>query len=112
VTLVQIQLISVRMDVKEQLNQESNMIINLNFGQALEAVKQNNRIARAGWNGKGMYLSLVLAGQWQVSKEVPGMSDPKLLTVPWIGMKTADDKFVPWLASQTDVLAEDWCILN
>lgn len=32
--------------------------------------------------------------------------------LPWIGMKTADNKFVPWLASQTDVLAEDWMILN
>jgi len=32
--------------------------------------------------------------------------------LPWIGMKTADDKFVPWLASQTDVLANDWCVVT
>lgn len=32
--------------------------------------------------------------------------------LPWIGMKTADNKFVPWLASQTDMLAEDWAVIE
>ena len=81
---------------------------NLTFGAALSYLKDGKKLCRSGWNGKGMWLCLVLAGQWSVSEEVPGMDDLSLLTAPWIGMKTADGMFVPWLASQTDVLAEDW----
>lgn len=88
----------------------------MNFGQALEAVKSGAKIYREGWNGKGMWLRLVNPPQsatpsdWRYDVTcgdeytfVPGV---KLL--PWIGMKTADGCFVPWLASQTDILAEDW----
>lgn len=78
------------------------------FGLAIHAMKHGKRVARAGWNGKGMWLKLVPAD----------LADPvafqhaALDALPWIGMKTADDKFVPWLASQTDVLAEDWSIVE
>lgn len=89
----------------------------MNFGQAVEALKQGQDVRRAGWNGKGMWLRLVQPPQsaspsdtfYEVSVEycpVPG----KLL--PWIGMKTADNCFVPWLASQTDILSEDWEIAD
>jgi hypothetical protein len=90
-------------------------MVKLNFGAALEAVKQGNKIAREGWNGKGMFLFLVPGSTFKVNR-------PPLLGIyeegteinycPHIDMKTADDKIVPWLASQTDVLAEDWQILN
>ncbi len=84
----------------------------MNFGQALEILKTGGRVARPGWNGKGMWLALVkpenlvpLPGlRYEIS--AGGYPFPEL--APWIDMKTADNKFVPWLASQTDVLAEDW----
>lgn len=83
----------------------------MGFGRALEILKAGERVARRGWNGKGMWLVLVrpedmlpLPGpRYEV---YGGHARPEL--APWIGMKTADNKFVPWLASQTDILAEDW----
>lgn len=78
----------------------------MNFGMALEYLRNGTRVARAGWNGKGMWLVLVTGDRYQfVNTPVPVLG---LVKLPWIGMKTADDKFVPWLASQTDLLAEDW----
>ncbi len=77
----------------------------MDFGDALRAMKAGQRVMRAGWNGKGMWLQLVEG--YQIA------SDPHLLgrrLLPWIGMKTADGAFVPWLASQTDMLAEDWAL--
>ena len=76
-----------------------------NFGEAIKYLKRGFRVCRQGWNGKGMYLAHVNSYQYKVDGEVHKDS---LLLSPWIGMKTADGKFVPWLASQTDVLAEDW----
>lgn len=86
----------------------------MNFGEALTALKAGKKVCRTGWNGKGMYLRLIGTdstqpeiGGWTFTN---GVDDNKEL-LPFIAMKTADDKFVPWLASQTDVLAEDWMIL-
>lgn len=92
----------------------------LNFGQAIEALKKGEKVARAGWNGKGMWLMLTLsihdiprAGTKQpvyrltIDDEGSGAT-----ALPWIGIKTADNKFVPWPASQTDMLAEDWTIVK
>jgi hypothetical protein len=75
----------------------------MTFGLSVEALKLGHKVARAGWNGKGMWLSLV--NNWNGNTgSLP--ADHKLLA--WIGMKTADNGFVPWLASQTDMLSEDW----
>jgi hypothetical protein len=71
------------------------------FGWAVAQLKVGHKVCRAGWNGKGMWLELISAGDYEVT--AMGFS-----LLPWIGMKTADDKFVPWLASHTDVLTEDW----
>lgn len=76
----------------------------MKFGEALELLKNGVRIARQGWNGKGMWLAIVGGHEYELN--IYGQGQPNLL--PWIGMKTADNKFVPWLASQTDILAEDW----
>lgn len=76
----------------------------MNFGKALEALKDGKKVVRAGWNGKGMWLVLVEARNYSVDAVRSGSHS----VLPWIGMKTAGDEFVPWLASQTDVLAEDW----
>lgn len=78
---------------------------NMSFGVALEAIKAGKRVSRSGWNGKGMWLCLVARWSGNIG-EMP--VDYCLL--PWIAMKTADGGVVPWLASQTDVLAEDWII--
>lgn len=86
----------------------------IGFGDALVALKQGKKVSRSGWNGKGMWLGLVSGDQWGLGSEAPfdyGQAGPGML-LPWIGMKTADDKFVPWLASQTDVLADDWGVLD
>lgn len=85
----------------------------MTFGLAIEALKKGKRVARAGWNGKGMWLVLIQQASWHVNpvvnKEMKGFS---LDALPWIGMKTADEGFVPWLSSQTDMLAEDWMIVE
>jgi Protein of unknown function (DUF2829) len=71
----------------------------MNFGEAIAKLKSGSKVCRVGWNGKGMWLALQSPDQF--SK----------MSLPYIYMKTADDKLVPWLASQTDVLAEDWMIV-
>lgn len=73
----------------------------LNFSQMLDCLKSGVKMRRAGWSGKGMWIYKV----WGCSATV----DQKCETLEsFIIMKTADDKYVPWLASQTDLLAEDW----
>jgi hypothetical protein len=83
----------------------------LNFGEALQAIKSGSKVARSGWNGKGMWICL--AGGEVINPQRP--IGEKLNVegfLPWIGMKTVDNTFVPWLASQTDILAEDWEIVE
>lgn len=85
--------------------------MNKNFGQAIEALKQGKKVQRQGWNGKGMFLIYInpyLNSQFSII-EKQGIVGTLAC---YIGMKTADNQLVPWLASQTDVLAEDWCILD
>ena len=87
---------------------------NLTFGEALVALKAGKKVSRAGWNGKGMFLFLVPGSTFKVSRAPLLGIYPEGTEVnycPHIDMKTADEKVVPWLASQTDVLAEDWNIL-
>lgn len=78
---------------------------NFTFGLAIEAIKKGIRVARKGWNGKNMWLEYVSSDKYTSLSIHNGL-------LPWIGMKTADDCFVPWLASQTDMLAEDWEIID
>lgn len=75
----------------------------MDFGDVLKAMKMEmlddcepRRFTRTGWNGKGMFIFLVQP------------DCPKKL--PYIAMYTATEQFVPWLASQTDMLADDWNI--
>lgn len=83
----------------------------MNFGEALLRLKEGKRVCRSGWNGKSMFLFLVNGSNFVVNREplLSIMGEGAVVTYcPHIDMKTADDKVVPWLASQTDVLAEDW----
>jgi hypothetical protein len=86
----------------------------MNFGQALEALKEGKLVARKGWNGKGMFLYLVPGSVFHVSRApLLGIFDEgtEINYHAHIDMKTAQGTCVPWLASQTDVLAEDWEII-
>lgn len=78
------------------------------FGQATELLKSGLKLSRKGWNGKGMFLFLVSGGAWDFECDIHGVDG--LHTLPFICMKTADGKLVPWLASQSDILAEDWVL--
>jgi hypothetical protein len=89
--------------------------LTMNFGQALEVLKQGHKVARQGWNGKNMFLFLVPGSTFKVNRAPLLGIYPEGTEVnycPHIDMKTADNKVVPWLASQTDVLAEDWVLVN
>lgn len=68
----------------------------MNFGCALAWLKGGKRAARKGWNGKDMWLEL----------QVP--DEHSKMTLPYIYMRTAQGDLVPWIASQTDILASDW----
>jgi len=87
----------------------------MNFGDALSLIKAGHKVARAGWNGKGMFIFLVPGSTFSVSRPPLLGIYPEGTVINYhahIDMKTADDKVVPWLASQTDVLAEDWGVVN
>ena len=71
----------------------------MNFSKALEYLKLDRRVHRYGWNGKEMWLQL----------QVPDTNSK--MTLPYIFMKTAQGDLVPWLASQTDILADDWSVI-
>jgi hypothetical protein len=79
----------------------------MDFGSALHALKYNRlKVAREGWNGKGMWLAF----EEGVPRELGGPMRRYDLR-PYIVMKTVDDEIVPWVASQTDLLAEDWVVV-
>lgn len=86
----------------------------MSFGLAIEAAKMGKRIARAGWNGKGMFLFLATDIEFHTKADLSCVSELEGdLTLPAFVMKTADDHFcVGWLASQTDMLADDWMIVE
>ena len=70
------------------------------FGHALDLLKDGEAVAREGWNGKGMFLEL----------QTPDAHSK--MNLPYIYMKTVQGDLVPWLASQTDMLAEDWVLVE
>lgn len=83
------------------------------FGEALALLKDGKRVARLGWNGKGMFLFLVNGSHFKVNR-------PPLLGIypegteisyrPHIDMRTANGEIVPWVASQSDLIEEDWVL--
>lgn len=80
------------------------------FGDAINFLKAGKKVARKGWNGKGMFLFLATDIEFHTEADLSCVSDLEGdLTLPAVVMKTADDHFcVGWLASQTDMLADDW----
>ena len=87
----------------------------MTFGDALVMLKAGKKVARAGWNGKGMFLFLVNGSTFQVSRKPLLGIYPEGTTINYhahVDMKTADGTIVPWLCSQTDMLAEDWQVVE
>ena len=86
------------------------------IGWAVKQMQNGDRVRRSGWNGKGMWLALVRGSQWDLSAGL----EPKLSNQgaqleggygyrgSFIAMRAADGMLVPWLCSQTDLLAADW----
>lgn len=83
----------------------------MNFSDALNHIKAGHRVQRSGWNGKGMFLFLVPGSVFKVNRE-PLLSmmgeGTEVQYHAHIDMKTAQGYIVPWLASQADLLADDW----
>jgi hypothetical protein len=83
----------------------------MDFGDAIRAMKDGKRVAREGWNGRGMFLFLVNGSTFTVNRE-PLLSimgeGTQIQYHAHIDMKTAQGYVVPWLASQSDMLSDDW----
>lgn len=87
----------------------------MEFGQALTGLKHGSRASREGWNGKGMWVVMVGAGHYDVGARTVGLNvrkDAPPTLRPWLGLKAHNGDFVPWVASQSDILADDWVILE
>lgn len=87
----------------------------MNFGQALEQLKLGNRVARSGWNGKDMFLFFVPGSKFTVNRAPLLGIYPEGTEISYrahVDMKTAQGDVVPWLCSQTDMLAEDWVVVG
>lgn len=104
-------------DVFEEANRP---IDGMTFGFAIEALKKGLKVARKGWNGKGMYLwlkaAVTIKSDWckdPMLKEIVDANGGETEALGTICMKTADNKVLSgWLASQTDILSEDWVIIE
>ncbi len=72
----------------------------MNFGQAIEALRGGQKVSRAGWNGKGMWLGL----------QVPDANSK--MGHPYIYMSDVAGKLFPWNPNNLDVLAEDWGVVE
>ncbi|RPH73995.1 DUF2829 domain-containing protein [bacterium] len=72
----------------------------MDFGDAIRYLKAGKCVQRVGWNGKGMWLKL----------QTPDAHSK--MSLPYIYMSTAQGDLVPWLASQTDVLSDDWQLVS
>lgn len=112
---------------KEVFDKAYRPVDRLSFGLAVEALKLGKKVCRAGWkyqccvrllDGKGMYLTFkpgypkgIPANETHAKVHNCNVGDI-IKYDPYIEMKTAGDTFVPWLASQTDVLAEDWMLVS
>lgn len=87
----------------------------MDFGEALTQLRMGALVARRGWNGKNMFLYFVHGSAFKVNREpllgiYPEGTVVKYL--PHIDMRTTTGECVPWIASQSDILADDWVIVR
>ena len=78
----------------------------VDFSVALKVVKAGKRIQRSGWNGKGMWV------QYHPAQNLCQYDGTMISVREYLMMRTAQGDYVPWLASQTDILATDWMVLD
>jgi len=86
----------------------------MNFGDAIHYLKEGKKVARDGWNGKGMFIFLVGGSTFSVNRKPLLGIYPEGTEIKYqshVDMKTADDTVVPWICSQSDMLANDWSIV-
>lgn len=84
------------------------------FSWALTFLKEGKKVARTGWNGKGMFLFLVQGSTFTVNRPPLLGIYPEGTVIDYrshVDMKTADGQVVPWVASQSDLLSDDWEIV-
>lgn len=90
----------------------------MDIGDAVAAMRNGCRVARAGWNGKGMYLAYQpgypngIPINANTAKATGQPEGTVLKFLPYVTMRTAGGEFVPWLCSQTDLLASDWVVVQ
>ena len=99
----------------EDRNTNINSSSKLTFSTALQYIKMGKKVAREGWNGKGMFVFLVPGSTFKVNRPPLLGIYPEGTEIKYhahIDMKTADGQIVPWLASQRDMLAEDWEVIE
>jgi hypothetical protein len=90
----------------------------VDFGAAIAALTNGKRVTRSGWNGAGQWLILVPGSTITVEADRPlGKAAPDLIGrqvayAPHVDIYTVQGALVPWLASQTDALAEDWTVVE
>lgn len=82
--------------MEAQINKDARFTI----GPAVMYMRMGHKVARAGWNGTGMWLAL----------QVPDGNSK--MTEPYVYMRTAQGGLIPWLCSQTDLLADDWMLVE
>lgn len=90
---------------------EIDLDTQLTFSTALALLKDGKRLQRVGWNGKGMFVFLVPGSTFKVNRPPLLGIYPEGTEINYHGhvdMRTADGQIVPWLCSQTDLLADDW----
>ena len=87
----------------------------MDFSEALINIKDGNKVQRKGWNGKGMFIFLVPSSTFNVNRPPLLGIYPEGTEINYhahVDMKTADGQIVPWLCSQTDMLATDWQVIE
>lgn len=83
----------------------------MNFGEAVSALKEGKKVAREGWNGKGMFLFLVHGSRFKVNRQpLLGIYEEgtEIDYHGHIDMKSAQGYITPWQPSQADMLSDDW----
>lgn len=97
-------------DVFEKAYRETT---GMNFGLAIEAVKMGMRVARRGWNGKDMYVFLADSVEFTTMADMSEFGNDEVYVSDLLVLRTAQKTLQPgWLATQSDILADDWYIVE